>query len=128
MPGGGQDGQDGGEGHFGQRGGDQPPPAVQPVGQGTTQGGQEAYGQEAGGGHRPVHAGWSVRAKMRTPRATVCIQVPTLDTRAADQMRAKLRDRRGRRDASATAARLPGPTGEKAWVPARSRAPLVSGS
>jgi hypothetical protein len=37
------------------------------------------------------------------PRATVCIHEPTLETRAADHTRAKLRERSGRNEDRATA-------------------------
>ena len=45
----------------------------------------------------PVHPGWPVRAVTRMPTATVCIQEPTLESRAETQMRAKLRRRSGAR-------------------------------
>ncbi len=53
---------------------------------------------------RPAQAGPAepVREKTRTPRATVCIHDPRLETRAADQMRAKFRERSGWSEARAT--------------------------
>src|SRR6202034_2423280 len=60
-------------------------------------------GRKAAAATRPVHSGLWVRAVMTNPRATVCIQEPTLDTRAADHTRAKLRERSGRNDEKATA-------------------------
>ncbi len=59
-------------------------------------------GMKAAAATRPVQAGWSVRAKTSTPSATVCIHDPMFETRAADQMSAKFRERSGRRDARAT--------------------------
>ena len=56
-------------------------------------------GRKAAAATRPVHPGWSVRANTSTPRATVCIHEPMLETRAADQMSAKFRERSGRSEA-----------------------------
>ena len=65
-------------------------------------GASSPMGMKAAAATRPVQAGWSVRAKTRTPRATVCIHEPTLDTSAADQMSAKFRERSGRSEARGT--------------------------
>jgi hypothetical protein len=59
-------------------------------------------GTKAAAATSPVQPGWSVRAKTSTPSATVCIHEPTLETRAADQMSAKFRDRSGRSEARGT--------------------------
>src|SRR5437588_11317613 len=50
----------------------------------------------------PVQVLLPVAAVTRAPTATVCIHDPTLETRAALQIRAKLRWRRGRSDENAT--------------------------
>ena len=52
MPDGGQRGQDGGEGHLGQGGDDQPPATVEPIGQRPTQRGQQPDGDEPGRRHQ----------------------------------------------------------------------------
>src|SRR5436309_3090654 len=63
-------------------------------------------GMKAAAATMPVHALLPVASVTRAPTATVCIHDPTLDTRAADQMRAKLRLRSGWRDESATQPRI----------------------
>ena len=57
-------------------------------------------GTNAAAATSPVHSGSWVRDVTTTPRATVCIHEPTLETRAADQTRAKLRERSGLSDRS----------------------------
>ncbi len=54
-------------------------------------------GRNAAAATRPVQPGRPVRAVTKTPTATVCIHEPTLDNRAAHQIRAKLRCWSGRR-------------------------------
>jgi len=54
----------------------------------------------------PVHVLFPVASVTRAPTATACIHDPTFDTRAADQMRAKLRLRSGCKDESATQPRI----------------------
>ncbi len=70
----------------------------------------------------PVHAGCPVRANTSTPSATVCIHVPTLETSAADQMRAKFRERSGRSDARATERGYRPPTWPRRAEPPQNRA------
>ena len=65
-------------------------------------GASRPIGMNAAAATRPVQPGWWVLAVTSTPNATVCIHEPTLETRAADQRRAKFRDRNGRRDAMST--------------------------
>src|SRR5580704_17449924 len=74
-------------------------------------GANRPMGMKAAAATSPVQAGCPVRAYTSTPRATVCIHVPTLDTNAADQMRAKFRDRSGRSEARATERPYRAPTG-----------------
>ena len=62
----------------------------------------------------PAHAGRPVREKTSTPSATVCIHDPRFETRAADQMSAKFRERSGRSDARAT---RQGYRGRPRWRP-----------
>src|SRR5207248_5399669 len=59
-------------------------------------------GRKAAAATMPVHRLWCVFAVTRAPTATVCIHDPTLETRAALQIRAKLRWRSGRSDENAT--------------------------
>ena len=54
----------------------------------------------------PVHVLLPVASVTRAPTATVCIHDPTLETRAADQIRAKFRLRSGWSDESATRPRI----------------------
>src|SRR5215472_11997650 len=52
-------------------------------------------GRKAPAATRTAQLAWPVREMTRAPTATVCIQVPTLDTRLAVHRTAKLRWRNG---------------------------------
>ncbi len=65
-------------------------------------GDSKPMGRKPAAATRPVQPGWPVRAVTRIPTATVCIQVPTLDRRAAVQINAKLRWRSGAREVGTT--------------------------
>ena len=63
-------------------------------------------GMKAAAATMPVHALLPVASVTKAPTATVCIHDPTLEIRAADQIRAKLRLRRGWSDDRATQVRI----------------------